>query len=360
MHNAFSAFLQNLNFLCSVEPRRLYIESLLGPYVAGDVSSLVMGLVFGGGKSLSRSFLDVVKVAGISHVLSASGSNVSLVLLIGSGIFRKRFGRIFTAIVSLLGVLAYLAVSGCSSPLLRASLTAVLTLLGTSLWKRKPHQGWILVITCAVMIFISADYLADLSFQLSVAACIGILLAPKLFPDKKGKKLDDSIKELKHIYCQNRVCSASFSRVSRQFGEKTKHLRTWIIGTLHTTLAVQYLTLPILVFHFHELSILGVVSNVLLIWVVPWIIFAGVATIVFSFLHISLCAYFFGQLTELLSNFFMSVVRTVGGNNSFFFQFSFTQSTDLLMIYFASLLILLVWLLTKNSHSRKNQLLCNG
>lgn len=359
-HNAFSAFVQNLNFLCSVESRRVYIESLLGPYMTGEVTSLVMGLVFGGGGSLSRSFLEVVKIAGVSHVLSASGSNVSLVLLITSGIFRKRFGIIFTAIAGVLGVVAYLAVSGCSSPLLRASLTAVLTLLGTSLWKRKPHQGWILAITCAVMIFISADYLTDLSFQLSVAACIGILLGPELFPEKKEKKLDDSIKELKHIYCQSHMRSASFSRVNRQFGEKTKYLRTWIVATLRTTLAVQYLTLPIIVFHFHELSILGVVSNVLLIWVVPWIIFAGIATIVFSFLNISLCAYFFGQLTEILSNFFMQVVRIVGSNNTFFFEFSLSQSRSILTIYFVSFLILLAWFLTKNSHSRKNHLLCNG
>lgn len=361
LHNTVLVFLQNLNLACSVGSRRDFFQHLLDPYMTVEVSNLVMGLVFGGGNQLSRSFVDQVRVAGISHVLSASGSNVSLILLMNSNFIRKKFGHVFTIILSVTALICYLLVAGCTAPLIRASVTAVLSLLGTFLWKRKPHQMWLLGITCAVMIFISADYLTDLSFQLSVAACIGILCVPELFPDKKLNLLDVSIKELKQMCYQSNSHSASFSRVMHQFGEKTNDLRRWFLMTLLTTLAIQYLTLPIVIFYFHELSILGVVSNVTLIWIVPWIVGVTIATLLCSICHVTLCAYFFGQSTELLSQFFISITSKVGSNNSFLLHFSDWQSWSLLTIYFVLSLMLLVHFHSKKHQERqKNVLLCNG
>ena len=360
MHNSVLPFLQGAEFLCSVDRRRQYLQYLLDPYLTGEVTSFVMGLVFGGGDSLSRSFKNHVRAAGLSHILSASGSNVSLILSVNSLYLRKKFGTVFTTILATISLGIYLFVAGCTAPLIRASITAVLALLGNSLWKRKPSQMWLLVITCAVMIFISADYLTDLSFQLSVAASLGLLGATELFPDKSQDYLDQSIKGLKGKCYQSNALGARFPRVGGGLTQITKQLRTWIVRTFQTTLAIQFFTLPVNILFFHELSILAVVSNVALIWLVPVIVIVTLVTLTCSILHFSIVAFVGGQITVLLSQFFISIVILIGKNDFALIHLSESQNTWFFAIYFLTLLILIDHILgSKRVKTGEERLLCH-
>lgn len=340
-HNSDLGFFQRLNFFCSVDQRRDFFQLRLDPYLTGQVSNLVMGLVFGGGQTLSNAFKSQVRVTGLSHVLSASGSNVSLVLLINSSFIRKKFGSSFTTFISIFAIIIYVSVAGCTAPLIRASITAVLALLGNSLWKRKLSQMWLLVITGAVMTFISADYLTDLSFQLSVAASLGLLSTPKLFPDKSREYLDVSISSLKRDCYHSNNMIANFTRVLSRGDQITKKLQRWVLVTVQTTLAIQLFTLPIVVLNFHELSILAVVSNVAVIWLVPFIVTVTLFTLLTSILHFSAFAFIFGQLTELFSTFFIHAITQMGSNSSFLLKLSDEQLIWFFLIYFICLLMLI-------------------
>jgi len=359
MHNSDLAFLHGLEFICSVDGRRQYFQELLTPYMTGEATSLVMGLVFGGGDGLTRAFKEQVRTAGLSHVLSASGSNVSLFLSVNSVFIRRRFGSIFTTFLSIFVLILYLSVAGCTAPLIRASTTAVLALLGNSLWKRKPSQIWLLVTTCAVMIFISAEYLTDISFQLSVAASLGLLGATELFPDKSQDYLDQSIKGLKGKCYQSHKTNAKITRVTSGMMQIMQQLRTWVLRTIQVTLAIQFFTLPIIIFYFHELSILAVVSNVALIWLVPMIVTTSLATLLSSVVDFSFIAFIGGQLTELLSQIFILTVTFIGKNDSFLIHLTDSQNIWFFLIYFLAILMLIEYYwLRKRAKTFEERLLC--
>ncbi|MBW7943875.1 ComEC/Rec2 family competence protein [Patescibacteria group bacterium] len=354
-HKSDWGFFLRPAFLCSVEERRGFFQRLLEPYLISDSSNLVMGLVFGGGQNLEKSFKNQVRIAGLSHVLSASGSNVSLVLLINSPFIRRKFGSLFTLLTSILAVSVYLSIAGCTAPLFRAAISAILALLGHSLWKRKISQAWLLGITGGVMLLISADYLTDVSFQLSMAATYGLLASTKLFPDKSRDYLDDSISGIKHGCYHSTVASDSFSRVLSGMTIFTNYLRGWVLAAMRTTLAVQLFTLPIVIGNFHQLSILGIVSNVAIVWVVPLLIAVTLLTIFCSFFHFSLFAVLFGHLTNYLSNFFISTTRFLGSHQSFLLQLSESQTTCLLLIYFVLLLVYFVCILSRRKLNKKGE-----
>lgn len=311
IHNAVSPFLYRPKNLCLVDQRRGKVRDLLVPYLTQETTSVVEGVVLGGGE-IEKSLKNLVRSAGVSHVLSASGSNVSLFLILNSQTLRKKFGSFFTTITTGFAVVGYLSIAGCTPPLVRATVTALFTLLGNSLWKRKLSQGWLLLVTGAGMVLISASYLTNISFQLSMAACTGILIAPKLFPDKSKEWLDDSIHILKQKRYQTSTSTANFPQVVSGVVDFVKVLREWVSATIKTTLAIQILTLPIVVLTFGELSILAVVSNVAIVWLVPFIIAVALATVLFSFFHISLIAAVAGQATELLTQLFLKVIHILG------------------------------------------------
>ena len=342
VHKSDSPFLQHARFYCAVDQRRSTVRDLLTPYLSTPVTDLVEGIVLGGGKNLEKSFKNEVRGAGLSHVLSASGSNVSLFLLINSEKLRKKFGTYFTALLSTSFILGYLSIAGCTPPLIRAASSAVIAVLGNSLWKRKSSQFWLLLLTAAGMVVISANYLTNVSFQLSVAACLGLLIAPKLFPDKSQHYLDVSYSALKERCCHSTRKTARFTRVVSGAVELMKQLRKWASATCQTSLAIQFVTLPIVLTTFGELSTLAVVSNVAIVWLVRFIFIAALGTIFFSFVHFPLAATVFGQTTEYLSQFFIQVVHILGSWEFSTLRLSDSQTFCFLLIYLVGFLTYLV------------------
>jgi len=218
---------------------------------------------------------------------------------------------------------------------------------------------WLLVITCAVMIFISADYLKNLSFQLSVAASLGLLSATELFPDKSQDYLDQSIKGLKGKCYQQNTTSAKFTRVVSGVALSTKQIRNWIRVTFFTTLAIQFFTLPIIIYYFHELSILAVVSNVAIIWLVPILIATTLVTLLSSILQFSLLAFIVGNITVLFSQLFIFITTLIGKNDEFLLKLTQIQTECFFLIYFLAVLIVIGQLLTsKKAKTGTEKLLC--
>ncbi|GEM_PF-1417708 len=341
LHILTSPFLQHVKNMCDVEERRGFMRNLLSTYLTSQTTDLVEGLVFGGGKTLEKTFKNEVREVGLSHVLSASGANVSLVLLINSDYIRKKFGSFFTTIISCTAVVGYLTTAGCAPPLVRATITVFLALLGHSLWKRKLSQGWLLFVTSAGMVCLSPQYLTNISFQLSVAASVGILCVAKFFPETSREYIDLSISTLKSNIYHSRSNTANFTRVPSGMRYLWKSLRQWISATLLTTLAIQFLTLPVVLFSFRELSILAVVSNVAIVWLIPLIVLTSLLMLACVALHFSPLAYLLGQITELFARSFVRTVEILGSVDNSVVKFTPTQGGCFLLICLGCILTLL-------------------
>lgn len=193
-------------------------------------AALLAGLLLGERRSLPPEIDDGFRRAGVYHVLAVSGFNVALV---ASAVFLLArligLGRRSAAASAGVVVLAFGAVVGPQPSVLRAVVMAMLVLAAVLLDRETEVLNSLAAAALLILAFRPWDLL-DPGFQLSFAATAGIVLAP--------------------------------------------HSRRPILGALAVSAAAQVAVLPITLWHFHQVSVVGLVANLI---VVP---LAAVATVV--------------------------------------------------------------------------------
>jgi len=199
--------------------------------------SFVSGLLFGGNSSISASLRNEFAITGTSHILAASGFNVSLFTMIFLGWMMGWFGRktgIIAAAV-LLGV--YIITAGATPAILRAAIMASLILI--SAWVgRKANMLNALLLAGALMIVINPRLaFDDVGFQLSFVATAALLfIAPKW--------------------------ESFFDFIPKNFG-----LRESFVASL----AASVITLPIILWNFGSVSLISPIANLIILPLVPYL-----------------------------------------------------------------------------------------
>ena len=205
------------------------------------VGALLGSMLLGGGSAVDEEMRDIFAANGLSHLLSVSGTHVVLLASLLMLLLRplpRPMGRLL--LILILGFYAVLC--GLRPPVLRALIMSIVLLLGkgrasdeaentkVSNYYERAEKGYLLCLVAVVLLLVKPLWLLDSGFQLSFGATAGLLwLAPacaKVFPQSWP---DD------------------FSK------------------GVSITLAAQLATLPILVVNFHQISLISLVSNLVLV-----------------------------------------------------------------------------------------------
>ena len=127
------------------------------------------------------------------------------------------------------------------------------------------------------MILISPVVITSISFQLSVFATLGIIL----FASDQNKKNKD--RENKGIGQNNTALSLGakskpdtvYSRMIGLFKECSKVILSVFKENFAVTIAAQVFTVPLILFHFHRVSLIGPVANAVVGWLIAPITYLG-------------------------------------------------------------------------------------
>ena len=230
----------------SVWKIRQQVRSRLQAWDSAE-TGVLEGILFGDSSRIPDAIQEDYKVTGVLHVFAASGSNVVFVmgfswLLLG---FLPQKMRICGTIMVLL---LYAALCGGNSPIVRATVLGIVVLLGRLGQGKVATLRW-LFFAAAGLFVLNPLIIQDLSFQLSFAAAWGIVV---LTPRIRQGKLLQSLPGL---------------------------FRTPVAGTL----AAQATTLPLLVFAFHRLSLIGFLVNVFILFVLGSVLEVGLIGVALSF-----------------------------------------------------------------------------
>lgn len=192
-----------------------------------EVANLADSLLFGGNyNQLSPQVVSDFATTGMIHILSVSGSHISLLfgVLMGLGgwigLSQK---RIFFFAVAIVGF--YAALAGWVPPVVR-SFAMGTAALGAMVWRREYTATHWLGLTVIGMLLYQPYYVYDVSFQLSVGAATGILLFA--------------------------------SPIYRQL---KKHIPNYLALTTAVAVSAQILLIPLLLYYFHVLPTYTVISN---------------------------------------------------------------------------------------------------
>ncbi len=158
---------------------RRHLQELLERGGEARSLTLVRALVLGDRSRLPKSWTQALRRSGLAHLLAVSGLHVGLVallLLLAAAPLPTRLRLLAAG----LGIVVYLLVLGPRPSVLRAAAMGLLGLLALAC-ERPPQVANALACGVALLVLWEPATVADLSFQLSVAATAGILTLATLW-----------------------------------------------------------------------------------------------------------------------------------------------------------------------------------
>jgi competence protein ComEC len=206
----------------------------LGRGVPTREAELARGFVLGEDEGIDPVTIEDFRRAGLSHLLAVSGQNVALLALLAVPVLAALGMPLRTRLLWLLGLIAvYVSLAGAGPSIQRAGVMGALSVLAT-LAGRRAARLYALVVAAIVTLAIEPAIAADVGWQLSFAAVLGILLL--------ASRLREAI--------------AAVVLVRGAIG------RTLVEGAA-MTIAATLATVPLIAFHFGELSTTTLVANLL-------------------------------------------------------------------------------------------------
>lgn len=230
---------------------RQSIKEILETSFPADVAPFAKSLLLGDTADLSYETDTDLKISGIRHVVAVSGLHISILFaLISAVTLRKRF---LTALLGIPVLGLFAAVAGFTPSVVRACIMSGLMLLAT-VFDREYDGPTALSFAVLVMLILNPLAVTSVSLQLSMGSAAGIFLF------REG--------------IQNWIVSL--------FGmQKGKNLKTRLIGwfssSVAITLSAMTITTPLCAVWFGTVSLIGVVTNLLTLWVISFIFYGIMA-----------------------------------------------------------------------------------
>lgn len=193
-------------------------------YFDGSTAGIIQALIYGERTNIASEIENSYQSLGLIHLLAISGLHVSLM----TGMFYFlciRFGmtREITAILLLCLLPAYIIIAGGSPSVIRSVLMSML-LLASMMWWKKGSILDVISFACMTMLLFNPYYIVNIGFQLSFLVSASLILSSR----------------------------AIF-----------KYYPTTIASLFVVSLLSQITSMPILLFHFNEFSLLSLPLNML-------------------------------------------------------------------------------------------------
>ncbi len=222
-----------------VLPARRYVLSEIDRAIGGQEGEYLKGVLIGERGGLSAEVREAFTAAGVAHILAVSGGNVAVVVaFVFLGAELLRFPRRSRPIAACFGVLFYMLLVGYQPSVVRATIMAMVLLLGR-LAEEKPNPINSLGVSALIILAFDARQLFDVGFQLSFLAVFSII---HLYPLADG--------------LLNRMLPGR-GLLSRSF--------LWLLRVCTVSLVATLGTLPLTTTYFGRVSIIGVLANVVVI-----------------------------------------------------------------------------------------------
>jgi len=197
---------------------------------AADTAPVAKGMLLGDKQSLDEDTYSTFKDTGMAHVLAVSGLHAAILIAVVYGFFRLiRLGRSPTLAATLVFIAAYAFVTGLTPSILRASVMAVVLLLGRH-FGRQTDTFSSLALAFIISLIINPLDLFMAGFQLSFGAVFGLLT------------LGAQIRRLLVNFLPTRLSDMISASVGATAG-----------------------TMPVLAASFNRLSVLSIVINIVVL-----------------------------------------------------------------------------------------------
>ncbi|MBN1465402.1 DNA internalization-related competence protein ComEC/Rec2 [candidate division KSB1 bacterium] len=256
-------------------PVRSFVISVIDRSLSGQPAALLKALLIGARADLDPELQEGFANVGVIHVLAVSGLHVGFVLTGLTGLLSfVRIPNPWRSLLIMVCLVFYALLTGMRSSVCRAVILAILYLTGLLL-QRRTHLLNMLAIAAFVILCRSPLELFEPGFQLSFIAVLGIVL----------------------LYGRLSVLLEPWLHRMRDKG----HIAgIWIIELFCVSLAAQVATMPLTVYYFNRLSLIGIVANIIVVPAISLIVAMGLVALFASSVSLSVGAIYMATAWLLL------------------------------------------------------------
>jgi len=282
------------------------VETKINRTVAEPQAGLVAGILIGSRQGLPDYLKQQFNISGITHIIAISGYNITIIVVLimnlGKALYVNRKKMIWGIMV---GLIFFVILTGMSPSVVRAGIMGMIVVFAKQIG-RKGNIRNILVFSAVLMTLVNPKILIwDAGFQLSFISTIGLIyLTTKLEMFLKWLPESLSIRE-----------------------------------NLASTMSAIIMTLPLILFQFHRLSIVAPIVNLVVLPVIPIAMLVGFLQFVFASINI-----FLGQVVGWFSWLLLGyVIKIVEIFSSFrFASIEFQISWWMMVVLYLLLFIFIV------------------
>lgn len=264
-------------------------------------ASFGMGLLVGQRSTLSQDILNQLTMVGLLHIVAVSGYNLTILVRASSKLkLRSKYQKL---VLSLALIGFFILMTGFSASIVRAAIVSTLSLWAW-FYGRKIRAVLILAFTAAITALFNPFYIwGDPGWYLSFLAFFGVLIISPII-------------------------------VSKLFRRQPKI----IIGVAMETLAAEVMTLPLIMAMFGQLSLVGLLTNVLIVPLIPFAMLLSAAAAAAGMLAPAMAGWL-AWPANLLLTYILDIVHLFAAIPSIFLRKSISTPS---MLYFYALVLLVI------------------
>ncbi|MCX7817237.1 MAG: DNA internalization-related competence protein ComEC/Rec2 [Syntrophales bacterium] len=239
-------------FMGLLSEARRNLRELINQRVRPPNSAIIQALILGDTKEIPPQIRDKFNATGVSHILAISGFHVGIVTIVSFYLFRSllsispylllRFDvKKISLTFAMLPVVVYTAIAGAKVTVIRASLMIILFILAAFLGRLRDIYN-VLFMAALIILLVAPHSLFESSFQLSFVAVLSI------------------------VYLTNRIMA--FIPIPTQNSESPRVVQRMVHSGrtfLSVTIAATLGTMPLLLYHFQRLPLVGIPANLVVV-----------------------------------------------------------------------------------------------
>ncbi len=217
---------------------------------------IVLAMILGENQALSFDLKEKLNFSGLRHVIAISGMHITLLSVIFVELFlRLGMWRHHALFLSILVIIFYIILVGFPASGIRAAIMGSLLAFAQAFGRLSESSRAVIIAGALMIAFNPMLLISDIGFQLSFLATLGLVHLTPIFL---------------HLF--------------KALPEKISFLKSIIAMTL----SAQIFTFPVLIYHFGYFSLSAILSNILVLPILPLIMILSlgflVGGVIFEFL----------------------------------------------------------------------------
>lgn len=275
-----------------IENTREKIADFIDDTITGEHKNVLKALIVGDRSGMSPILRDMFNRAGVGHLLAISGLHIGIVASVAFFLFSKFLSFIKpvlwyawtkkgAALLSLVPVILYGLLAGMSPSTQRAVIMVTVFLM-TFLIQKEQDSINTLAVAALLILIVHPPSLFSISFQLSFSAVLSIIYG--------------------------------LSKIKQSIGIRKNHKHK-LLSKLFVSIAVSFFaiigTLPLVMFYFNQISLIGLFANLLLIPLIGFVVVPLGLLSVFVYPFTMTVASWFVRLSAVVLDKSLEIIRFI-------------------------------------------------